>query len=242
MRHLLALPLFLTTLVGAFAQPTMVPPSQLRKSLITGALACWPQDVNGPADCGVVQFDSSIVLDRSTNPPTMRATSSQSNKYVGGKTGTVVTNNTVSPPEIDIVTTVVPQKNLSEEIDGLWTYKLGVMLPPSSLPVCDSTTNAGRLMTDVVDGDLKFCNGSWQPIIPHAHWRFRTSATVLTSIQISFNILDPTIVPGSLVVTRNGVTMNPGTDYTQATPLSPVVFAVGQIPQITDTIILRYMY
>ena len=70
----------------------------------------------------------------------------------------------------------------------------------NKVPVCDATTNKGRLLTDSVDGVLKHCNGEWQPLTPHIHWQFRESTAVLTAPQSTFNILDPTIVPGSLEV------------------------------------------
>jgi hypothetical protein len=42
--------------------------------------------------------------------------------YVGGPTGAIVVSNDKNPPEIDIATTVVPQKGLSETIEGKWTF------------------------------------------------------------------------------------------------------------------------
>lgn len=46
--------------------------------------------------------------------------------YVGGPTGAIVVNNTVTPPEIDIATEIVPQKHLSQTIDGMWTFTQGI--------------------------------------------------------------------------------------------------------------------
>lgn len=48
--------------------------------------------------------------------------------YVGGPTGAIIVSNDKNPPEIDIATTVVPQKGLSETIDGLWTFKQPIVI------------------------------------------------------------------------------------------------------------------
>ncbi len=45
--------------------------------------------------------------------------------YVGGPTGAIVVDNTKNPPEIDIDTSIIPQKGLSETIRGLWTFVQG---------------------------------------------------------------------------------------------------------------------
>lgn len=42
--------------------------------------------------------------------------------YVGGPTGAIIVDNTKNPPEIDIATSIVPQKGLSETIDGKWNF------------------------------------------------------------------------------------------------------------------------
>jgi hypothetical protein len=45
--------------------------------------------------------------------------------YVGGPTGAIVVDNTKTPPEIDIDTSIVPRKGISETIRGLWTFVQG---------------------------------------------------------------------------------------------------------------------
>ena len=43
--------------------------------------------------------------------------------YVGGPTGAIVVNNNTNPPEIDIDTSIVPQKGHSETIKGKWAFE-----------------------------------------------------------------------------------------------------------------------
>lgn len=120
-----------------------------------------------------------------------------------------------------------------------------VTLPPVTLPTCD-IPNRGRLLHDSVDGILKFCNGTWQPLVSvsHTHWQFRTYTAILTTSQSTFAILDPTIVPGSLRVHRNGMLMTLGPDYTRGGPgaAAPVVFTAAQTPKVGDTVTLEYMW
>jgi hypothetical protein len=42
--------------------------------------------------------------------------------YVGGPTGAIIVNYAVTPPEIDIDTSMVPRKAQSETITGHWTF------------------------------------------------------------------------------------------------------------------------
>lgn len=51
--------------------------------------------------------------------------SAGSPSYVGGPTGAIVVDNTKTPPEIDIDTTIIPQMGLSATIRGLWTFVQG---------------------------------------------------------------------------------------------------------------------
>lgn len=227
---------------GLQAQTTMVP-EQLRPGTFVGAVVCIPPGTTG-AGCKMALLDpTTLVLDKSTNPYTLRASPQGGAKYVGGPTGAIVVDNVKNPPEID-VTSSVPRKGNSETIGGLWTYVQGLILSPMALPPCDASTNKGRLLTDAADGVLKYCDGSWQPILPHVHWQFRTSTAILTAPQSTFNILDPTIVAGSLEVYRNGQLMTMGTDYTQVGlgPAAPVVFTAAQSPIAGDTITLKYMW
>lgn len=235
----------LAVLFGAGLQAqTTVPPEQLRPGTFVGAVVCIPPGTTGTG-CKLALLDpAGLVIDRTTTPYTLRVLPQAVNKYVAGPTGGVAVDNAKTPGEIDIVTTVVPRKAQSETVVGLWGFSLGVLLPPAVLPVCDATANKGRLLTDAADGVLKHCNGEWQPLTPHTHWRFRTSTAILTAPQSTFNILDLTIVPDSLEVYRNGLLMTLGADYTRAGlgAAAPVVFGAGQAPQTGDTVKLRYVW
>ena len=243
---------------GLQAQTTL-PPSQQRKSAIVGAMVCWPDDATTKGECVIAQFDPSIELDRSFNPPMLKSViTSNSPTYVPGPTGGLVIDNLSNPKQIDIATETVPRKAQSETIAGLWTFVQGIKLSPVTLPVCDSITeqpalvgagvqylSKGRLLQDAVDGVLKYCDGTaWQPILPHTHWQFRTSTAILTASQSTFNIVDPTIVPDSLQVFRNGLLMTLGPDYTRGGlgAAAPVVFTAAQAPQAGDTVTLKYMW
>lgn len=231
---------------GLQAQTTL-PPSQMRSTIpYVGTVVCFPETPTSKAECLAVRFDPSIEIDRSVNPPLMKSViiGAPVPNYVGGSMGAIITLNQNNPPEIDIVTSVIPRKAQSETISGLWSYSQGLTLSPIALPSCDANTNKGRLLTDAVDGVLKYCDGAWHPILPHVHWQFRTSTAILTAPQSTFNILDPTIVAGSLEVYRNGVLMTLGTDYVQAGlgASAPVQFTAAQSPITGDTVTLKYMW
>ena len=240
MTKLLALAVLFSA--GLQAQTSLVP-EQLRPGTFVGAVVCVPPGTTG-AGCKMALLDpTTLVLDKSTTPYTLRVAPQATSKYVAGPTGAMVVDNTKSPGEIDIVTSVVPRKGQSEMVTGLWSYLQGLVLSPVALPVCDAT-NKGRLLTDVADGMLKHCNGEWQALTPHVHWQFRTSTAILTVAQSTFNILDPTIVPDSLEVYRNGILMTLGPDYTRVGlgASASVQFTTAQAPVAGDTVTLKYMW
>jgi hypothetical protein len=208
-------------LSGVALAQTMVQPSQLTPGTVVGAMVCTPRTATDAGGCRIAQLDPSIELDTSYNPPMLKS---------------VITGQGIS-------------KTNPETITGLWTFALGVMLPPSILPVCDSA-HAGRLIHDVTDSTLKFCNGAtWllasvPPEAVHNHWSLRTSTAILTAPQSTFAILDPTIVPDSLRVHRNGILQTLGPDYTRGGlgAAAPVVFTAASMPQIGDTVTIEYMW
>lgn len=80
--------------------------------------------------------------------------------YVAGSSGGIVINTTPEPDEIDIDTAVIPRKAISETIAGLWTFSLGGILTPMTLPTCNAG-NTGRIISDSGDSNkFKFCDGS----------------------------------------------------------------------------------
>ena len=65
--------------------------------------------------------------------------------YVGGPTGAIVINNSVTPGEIDIATVVLPRKGSSDTISGVWTFMPGFMFGAGTEPVCNTLTR-GRVV------------------------------------------------------------------------------------------------
>lgn len=227
---------------GLQAQTT-ISADQLKPGTVVSAVVCLPPGTTG-AGCKQVTLDQTFTLDKSVTPYVLRAVPQGGAKYVPGPLGVITVDNAKNPPEIDIVTTMLPRKSVSETISGLWSYSQGLVLSPVALPPCDATTNRGRLLQDAADGVLKYCDGAWQPILAHNHWQFRTSTAILTAPQSTFNILDPTIVPDSLKVHRNGVLQTLGPDYTRGGlgAAAPVIFTAASMPQAGDTVTLDYMW
>ena len=65
--------------------------------------------------------------------------------YVGGPTGAITTNNSVTPGEIDIATEVLPRKGSSDTISGVWTFMPGFMFGAGTEPACNASTR-GRVV------------------------------------------------------------------------------------------------
>jgi len=65
--------------------------------------------------------------------------------YVGGPTGAITINNSVTPGEIDIATVVLPQKGSSDTISGVWTFAPGFMFGAGAEPACNASTR-GRVV------------------------------------------------------------------------------------------------
>ena len=65
--------------------------------------------------------------------------------YVGGPTGAITINNSVTPGEIDIATVVLPRKGSSDTISGVWTFMPGFMFGAGTEPVCNALTR-GRVV------------------------------------------------------------------------------------------------
>lgn len=68
-----------------------------------------------------------------------------SSSYVGGPTGAITVNNSVTPGEIDIATVVLPRKGSSDTISGVWTFTPGFMLGAGTEPLCNALTR-GRVV------------------------------------------------------------------------------------------------
>jgi hypothetical protein len=65
--------------------------------------------------------------------------------YVGGPTGAITVNNSVTPGEIDIATVVLPRKGSSDTISGVWTFTPGFVFGAGTEPACNALTR-GRVV------------------------------------------------------------------------------------------------
>jgi hypothetical protein len=81
--------------------------------------------------------------------------------YIGGPTGAVVVDNSLTPPQVDIVASVVPLKPQPETIDGLWTFTQGVGFGTVDAPTTCTTSTAGHIFrvagTTGVADSLQIC-------------------------------------------------------------------------------------
>jgi hypothetical protein len=68
-----------------------------------------------------------------------------SSSYVGGPTGAITINNSVTPGEIDIATVVLARKGSSDTISGVWTFTPGFMFGAGTEPACNALTR-GRVV------------------------------------------------------------------------------------------------
>ena len=68
-----------------------------------------------------------------------------SSSYVGGPTGAITVNNSVTPGEVDIATVVLPRKGSSDTISGVWTFTPGFMFGAGTEPACNALTR-GRVV------------------------------------------------------------------------------------------------
>ena len=219
----------LTTLLTILAAPafgqTTIPPETIRPGNAIGIIYCTATVGTTPGKCSVVPIDT-VVIGKS---------------YVGGPTGAIVVDNTKTPPEIDIMTTTVPRKSLSETIPGLWTFTPGIVLPPITLPACDASVR-GRIVLDAADNVWKGCNGVWVPFGATAPAAITLCWTdkhfILIAPQTAFQISHGNYIPESLLVFRNGVLMTPGLDYSITG--TTVTFTPMQAPLAFDVIALRY--
>jgi hypothetical protein len=69
-----------------------------------------------------------------------------SSSYVGGPTGAITSNNSVTPGEIDIDTVVLARKGSSDEISGVWTFTPGFMFGAGTEPACNASTRGRAVM------------------------------------------------------------------------------------------------
>jgi len=68
-----------------------------------------------------------------------------SSSYVGGPTGAITINNSVTPGEIDVATVEVARKGTSDTISGVWTFTPGFMFGAGTEPACSASTR-GRVV------------------------------------------------------------------------------------------------
>lgn len=133
-------------------------------------------------------------------------------QYVGGPLGAIVTDNTKTPPEIDIVTSVVPRKGSSEVIAGLWGFSQGMMLLPTPLTPCD-TFIRGWVILDKADGRFKGCDGvNWITFGASG-----VSSRVVGAILIASATDGTYSIPATatnLELFRNGIRQVVAVDYT----------------------------
>ena len=158
-------------------------------------------------------------------------------QYVGGPVGAIITDNTKTPPEIDIVTSVVPRKGVSEVITGLWGFTQGMILIPMPMTTCDNMIR-GRVILDSGDNQFKGCNGiNWITFASSS-----VSGRVVGAILIASATDGSYTIPATATnveVFRNGIRQVVAVDYTLTDGvIRPVPYPWAGIPIWGNVLVL----